>query len=59
MSPSVLIDAVRALLDVVLSLVPHETARQLLDDAAVRRQNALANAAEAAKFLGNPFGRDP
>lgn len=46
------IEVVRALLDIVLSLVPHEVANQLLTDAAVKRQNAIANAAEAEKFGG-------
>jgi hypothetical protein len=50
MSPSIIIDTVRSLLDLILTLVPKETAAQLLDDAAVRRANAIANAAEAAKF---------
>lgn len=54
MSPSDVINAVRAILDVVLSLVPHETAKKLLDDAAVKRANDLANAAEAAKFGSDP-----
>lgn len=50
MTPANIIDAVRALVDVILSLVPHEVAKQMLDDAAVRRQNAIADAAEEAKF---------
>lgn len=50
MSPGVILDTVRALLDVILSLVPHDTAKQMLDDAAVRRANTVADAAELAKF---------
>ncbi len=40
----------RKLADLLLDLVPHDVAKQLLDDAAVRRANAIANAAELAKF---------
>ena len=52
MNPASVIDTVRALVDLILSLVPHEVAKQMLDDAAVRRQNAIADAAELAKFPG-------
>lgn len=44
------IDTARRLIDVVLDLVPKEVATQLLTDAAVRRGNAIADAAEVAKF---------
>lgn len=50
MSPSTVLDIVRALLDVVLSLVPHPVAASMLDDQAAKRQTAIAEAAEAAKF---------
>jgi hypothetical protein len=40
----------RVLLDLVLDLVPPPVARQLLDEAAVKRANAVADAAELAKF---------
>lgn len=44
------IDIVRKLLGLILDLVPHTVASQLLTDEAVRRQNAIADAVEAAKF---------
>lgn len=50
MTPESVIDLARKLLALVLDLVPHEVANQLLTDEAVRRQNAIADAAEAAKF---------
>ncbi len=50
MSPTTIIDTVRKLLALILDLVPHDVATQLLTDEAVRRANAIANAAEAAKF---------
>ena len=37
-------------LQLLLDLVPKEVASQLLTDAAVRRANAIADAAEVAKF---------
>jgi len=48
------LDVVRRLLDLVLLLVPHGVARDELDEAAVRRANAIADAAELAKFKGGP-----
>lgn len=44
------LDVVRRLLDLVLLLVPHGVARDELDEAAVRRANAIADAAELGKF---------
>lgn len=44
------IDAARHAIDAALELVPDDEARRLLDDAALRRANAIADAAEAAKF---------
>lgn len=44
------IDAARYAADAMLDLVPHETAAQFLTDAAVRRQNAIADQLERAKF---------
>ena len=41
---------VRMLFDIILTLVPHEEARMLLDEAAVARANAVADTAEKAKF---------
>lgn len=43
----------RKLLDLVLDLVPHDEAAKLLTDAAIRRQNAAADVAEATKFGGD------
>lgn len=40
----------RALVDSALDVVPVEVLRQMLDDAAVRRANAIADTAEGAKF---------
>lgn len=48
------LDIVRKLLDLVLLLVPHGVAKDELDEAAVRRANAIADAAELAKFGGGP-----
>lgn len=50
MTPIDALDAARKLLGVVLDFVPHDVAAQMLTDEAVRRGNAIANAAEAAKF---------
>ncbi len=50
MTPAQGIDAARKVVDLLLDLVPKEVAEQLLTDAAVRRQNAIADAAEVAKF---------
>jgi hypothetical protein len=50
MTPLAVIDLVRKLLSLVLDLVSPGVAQQLLTDEAVRRQNAIANAAEYAKF---------
>ena len=52
MTPAAVLAAVRSLLDIILTLVPHETAKAMLDDAAVKRQNAIADGLEAAKFGG-------
>lgn len=52
MTPLVLLDLARKLLGLVLDIVPKETAMQLLTEEAIRRQNAIADAAEAAKFGG-------
>lgn len=54
MNPELIINTVRTLVDLILSLVPHDVARLALDDAAVRRANAIANAAEAVKFGPKP-----
>ena len=44
------LDIVRLLLDLVLRLIPVNVARAELDEAAIRRANAIADAAEAVKF---------
>lgn len=44
------LDAARIAADLILALVSAPVARQLLDDAEVRRSNAIANAAEDVKF---------
>lgn len=48
------VDAAREAVEAALDLVPKDVAVQLLTDAAVRRQNAIADAAEALKFGGKP-----
>ncbi len=50
MTPLDVVDLVRKLLSLILDLVPHQVASQLLSDEAVRRANAIANAAELTKF---------
>lgn len=50
MAPAEVLSWVRTLLDLVLSMVPHNVASQLLDDAAVARQRAIADTAMDAKF---------
>lgn len=52
MSPSKVMSWARILVDLLLDLVPPPVARQLLDEAAIRRANAVADAAEAVKFPG-------
>jgi len=52
MSSQTVLDVVRTLLDAILRLVPVDVARAELDEAAVRRANAIADAAEAVKFGG-------
>lgn len=44
------VDAARHAIDAALELVPADEAKDILDAAAVRRANAIADAAEAAKF---------
>lgn len=50
MTPLDALDLVRKLIAIVLDLVPPDVASQLLTDEAVKRQNAIADAAEAVKF---------
>lgn len=44
------LDIARRLIALVLELVPKDVAEELLSEQAVRRQNAIADAAELAKF---------
>jgi hypothetical protein len=46
--------AARLAADLLLTLVPHEEAGKLIDEAAARRANAIADAAEALKFGPHP-----
>lgn len=50
MNPLDYLETARKLADVLLDLVPAPVARQMLDDAAVRRANAIADVAQFAKF---------
>ena len=50
MSPAEILAAAETVANVLLMLVPHEDAKKLLDDAAQKRAQAIADAAEAAKF---------
>ena len=54
MTPEAIIAAARIAADLLLALVPHNEARELLDSAAAKRANAIADAAEAAKFGSSP-----
>jgi hypothetical protein len=49
-APAEVLAIVRSLLDIVLSLVPSNQAASLLNEQAVKRQNAVADAAAMAKF---------
>jgi hypothetical protein len=53
MNPEAILNAARLAADLLLELVPHNDARELLDSAAAKRANVIADAAEAAKF-GTP-----
>lgn len=50
MSPDTALKAAEKLAAIILDLVPAPMARQLIDDAAVRRANAIADLAEDVKF---------
>lgn len=50
MTPDKAVDLATKMAAMLLDLVPAPVARQLIDDAAVRRANAIANAAEDLKF---------
>lgn len=44
------LDIVAKLLGLVLDIVPHTVAQELLTKEAIKRQNAIADMAEVAKF---------
>lgn len=46
------IDVARKIIGILLDLVPHTVAQQLLTDEAIRRANTTADMAEAIKFGG-------
>jgi hypothetical protein len=52
------IDAALYASKALLDLVTPDVAHQLLTEEAVRRQNAIADIAEIAKFHGDPFGKE-
>lgn len=58
MTPQQAIDAARLAADLLLTLVPAPAAKQLIDDAAVRRANAAYAVAEAVKFGPPPASSD-
>ena len=59
MSPEKALDVARTALDLVLALVPHEDAKRLLDEQAVKRANAEADLAEQLKFGSAPTEPSP
>lgn len=50
MTPEQALEIARMAADILLALVPRDQVAELLDEAAIRRANAIADAAEAAKF---------
>jgi hypothetical protein len=50
MTPVAALDLARRLLDLALELAPVDVLRVFLEEASIRRQRAIADAAEAAKF---------
>jgi len=46
----VALEAARIAADLLLALVPADEAKRLISEAEIRRANAIADAAEAAKF---------
>ena len=53
MNPNTVLDLVRRLFDFVMGIIPPDVARDELEAAAIRRQNALADEAENLKFPGD------
>lgn len=56
MTPSQAIDLARKLIALALDIVPADAAKQLIDDEAVRRANAIADTAEDAVIAAQKFG---
>ena len=54
MSPEDILKVARTLVDALLTLLPHDNAKLLLDEAAIARSNALADMAEDVKFGPQP-----
>lgn len=54
MTPDKALDLAMRLMELALDLAPVEVLRAKLDDAAVRRQNAIADLAEDVKFGPKP-----
>lgn len=52
MSPLDVVNLARTLIGIVLDLLPKDAVERLLTEEAIKRQNAIADAAEAAKFGG-------
>lgn len=52
--PTNVLNAARLAADILATLVPQPVAEQLLSEAAIKRQNAIADGAETAKF-GTPL----
>ena len=50
MTPTKAFEVARALVGLLLDLLPKQAVEQLLTEEAIKRQNAIADAAEAAKF---------
>jgi ABC-type branched-subunit amino acid transport system ATPase component len=48
--PEAILEAARLAADVMLTLVPRDTAALLLDEQAVKRANQVADTAEVLKF---------
>ena len=50
MTPAQILELARGIISLLLDVLPVTMLRQLLDEEAIRRQNAIADAAEAVKF---------
>lgn len=58
MTPDKAIDLARKLIGLALDIVPADAAKQLIDDEAVKRSNAIADLAEDAVVAAQKFGAD-